>query len=317
MFCFVSFAFAHPFDAELYGHDLEVSLLKNTLHVTYRAEVPYQVVQQELRELLEDNRHIPLDDLRTQYLSNRYGALQQGLSLQIDGQEMSWENIKPFPQKLKKEGQFLRFQVQLSHNLSVGAHQISIWNQNYREQLSVYRSDIRYDNGVWIDEHDVNEPQKWSKEKSMQELRMSFRFLPSIWSQTYKTWSDIIQDEDVKHVRSAPQPSILLQMKRRKIPLEIAFLSCFLLALVSFFSPMNRNFYSLGQLLILIGVGMALEQLGDARLPVGMVLGLICAIRSRALALFFWLQICLPWWLVLIFVLPIFVRSVERKDYIS
>jgi len=317
MFCFVSFAFAHPFDAELYGHDLQVSLLENTLHVAYHAEVPYQVVQQELRELLEKNRHIPLDDLRTQYLSNRYGSLQEGLSLQIDGKEIDWGNIEPFPQKLKKEGQFLRFQVQLSHHLGEGAHQISIWNTNYREQLSVYRSDIRYDNGVWIDEHDLKEPQKWSKEKSMQELRLSVRFLPAIWHQTYKTWSVIIQEENVKHVRAVPEASLLFLMKRRKIPFEVAFFSCFFLVLVSFFSPMKRNLYSLGQILIIIGLGMGLEQLGDARLWVGTVLALICALRYRALALFFWLQICLPWWLLLIFVLPMFVRSVERNDYIS
>ena len=82
MFCFLSFALAHPFDAELYGHDLAVSFVNNTMEVVYHAEVPYPVVQEELRTFLEENRHVPLDALRTQYLTNRYKKLQEGLSLQ-------------------------------------------------------------------------------------------------------------------------------------------------------------------------------------------------------------------------------------------
>ena len=311
MFCFLSLALAHPFDAELYGHDLQVSFVENTMEVVYHAEVPYPVVQQELRDFLEKNRHVPLDELRTQYLANRYGELKEGLSLQVDGNDTTWETTAPFPQTLQKEGQFLRFRLQLSHSFDRGAYQISIWNQNHRDQLSVYRSDIRYDAGVWIDEYDLEHPRKWSKDEARQELRMSLRFLPSFWRMLSTTWAGIIQEDAVQELRPDENHSLLFLVKRRKVPLEIAMGLLLLLLFVSFRAPVKRDIHHVGLLLILIGLGVALEELGDARIWAGIVVSVICALRYRALALFFLLQLCLPWWLLLIFLLPSFRSSVR------
>jgi len=317
MFCFISFALAHPFDAELYGHDLKLSIVDQTLSLEYHAEVPFQVVQQELSTLLAKNRQLPLADLRTQYLSSRYESLQQGLSLQIDGELQTWNEVAPFSEKLKKEGQFLIFQLQLSHPIAEGAHQISILNQNYIDQLSIYRSDVVFDDGIWIDKHDVIQPRQWSKEASMQELRLSVRVLPQVWHRAYDFWSQLIGEENRQRISNIPPISLFDRAKRRKLPLEVALGSCLLLGLVAILSPVKRNINSLGVLCIAIGLGLGLEFLGDDRLWVGGLLALFFAIRYRALALFFVLQLVLPWWLVLLFVLPSMRKHNIQKDYIS
>ena len=119
-------------------------------------------------------------------------------------------------------------------------------------------------------------------------------------------WAKMIDEEPIQMLHPDTPRSLLFLVKRRKVPLEIAIAMLLMLLLVSVRAPVKRDRYHLGLLLLLIGLGMAVDLLGDARLWVGVVVSVICALRYRALALFFLLQLCLPWWLLIVFLLPIF-----------
>ena len=295
MIWFFFCAWAHPFDAKLYGHDIQISLEQGNLSVSYQLEIPFDVVQEELKQLLQNSAQIPMEELRILYLSKRYEGIAGQLLLQIDGEDVSWDFWSPTSDKLKQENRFLIFHLNMTKSLSQGAHQISLWNRNHEEAISIYRTAIQYEGGVWIDRCDLEEPNKWSKEDTMRETRISVRILPSLWAMMEQYWFQYRNDSSQKvfAYQDESEASLGYRMLRKELSLLEASILFGLSIVLSMAYPFQNRKRGFGWVLLILGIAMMLPSWGDNRLWMTMVLSVV-GLRYPALLCILWLYLCVP-----------------------
>ena len=299
MFWFFFPAWAHPFDAKLYGHDIQFLLSRDSINVQYQLEVPLDVVQKELQEVLRQSPHVPLEDLREIYLQQRYEGLKDGLSLQIDGIDSSWDTSFRSSDKLKKENRFLIFQLSLTKTLGAGAHQISVWNRNHEDQVSMFRTSIEYQGGVWIDNSDLKQSGVWGKEEQMRETRICVRLLPHWWATLESLWFEFRNDERKTRFTYLGMETTERSFQQRLLRRELSFgevLTLISLTLMlAFLYPFSNKRIGVGLILITLGCGMVLESWGDSKLWMTAILGCI-GYRYPVLSGTLWLYLATPFW---------------------
>ena len=310
MFWFLTTALGHPFEAELYGHDMHVVLQNRSINLAYRLEVPFEVVQKELTLMVANHRDHSMEALRSKYLKETYDDIADSLSLQVDGVDMSWDTAGPISDKLKKEDRFLIFELHASKKMMEGARQISILNRNHEQKLSIYRSTIEYEGGFWIDNTDLDNPKQWSKEESMKELRMSLRILPTWWASLEQQWKRILKQEIlVSH--SNIEESWKDRFKRGVLLFHEAVLGLLFSVCVFLAAPMARNKKMVGLLSAMIGFGLLCTPLYDTRIIIFSIMGVL-AFPYPAVLLVLMMSIALPWWFSVLGFLT-FVRTGSLK----
>jgi hypothetical protein len=299
MLWLIPVVFSHPFNAELYGHDLRLLFREERLEIEYHLEVPFEVVQKELQVLLRNNQELTMGALRKKYLEDRYQSIAEDLSLQVDGIDSSWDWFAPMTDTLKKEDQFLIFSLRLREELKEGSHQISILNRNHEDSLSIYRTEIWYEGGVWIDKADIQKPMHWSKEENMREVRLSIRRLPSLWGRMEKFWMRVRNEQS--QVRMSfqgtdhPQRSFGERARRRQISLFEGIGVVFSSLLMGILYPFSDRRSGIGWLLICMGLGILIGSFGDDRLWIASIIGLL-GFRYPLLTILLWMQLCMPLW---------------------
>jgi hypothetical protein len=294
MIYLLTIVMAHPFEAELYGHDIHVVFQEQSMKVNYRLEVPFDIVQGELTKLVSENRDKSMDILRKTYLSEKYDGITEALSLEIDGVQVSWDQAMPVSDKLKKEERFLIFELHASKSILAGAHQLSIMNENYEDKLSMFRTYIDYEGGFWIDDTDLLTPKQWSKEESMKELRMSIRQLPVWWGWAERAWFSIVYKKKLISY-TARESSWQSRFIRGRLLFHEALL---LLVLGSFFFllfPISKKRVGLGVVLGTMGFGVLLAPLHDARIMVMSIAGMLLFSYPAVIVLLV-MSVGLPWW---------------------
>ena len=310
MFWFLTSAIGHPFEAELYGHDMHVVFQDQSIDMMYHLEIPFEVVQGDLTELVSENRDMTMETLRRKYLTETYHEIAQSLSLQIDGVDVSWDTAAPISDKLKKEDRFLIFTLHASKKLHVGASQISILNRNHEQKLSMYRSRIEYQGGVWIDETDLDTPKQWSKEESMKELRISVRILPSWWAHGEKLWNNVLNREPLSSF-SNRQHSWKQRFMRGELHLHEALLASALSLFFFLLSPLPRTRSMFAVILASIGLGVLLLPYHDSRVAIIPIVGLIASLYPPVVVILI-MSVALPWWFSLLSLFS-FVRTSSLK----
>lgn len=294
MFYLLTYVMAHPFEAELYGHDVRVEFQEQSIRINYRLEVPFDVVQAELTKLVAENRETSMDKLRLKYLNEKYEGIEAALSLQVDGVDTNWAKAKRVSDKLKKEDRFLIFSFQASTPLSKGAHQISILNRNAENKLSMYRTQIEYGGGVWIDDTDLETPKQWSKEESMKELRMSVRLFPVWWSDAEQLWFSIVHEQE-RMSYSIQEDSLKSRFLRGRLWLHEALLFVSGFSFISILFPGTKKRLKIGLVFGSMGMGVLLGTMYDARVVIITIIGLLTH-RTPIVIGVLLLSVGLPWW---------------------
>ena len=177
---------AHPFEAEFYGHQLDLELRPEILEAEYLLEIPMPRLADDVRGFL-DGYEGPKDRKETTrlYLKHKYEEIVGQLRLQIDGEVVRWTEWEPLSEKLETEGRFVRVRLRLRASAPDGAHGISLVNTNHIEETGIFRSSLSIGDGILLDDSDLlaaegreGRHDRWMREEELRELRLSYRTLP-------------------------------------------------------------------------------------------------------------------------------------------
>ena len=128
---------AHPFDADLYGQQVRVSVDDAALHVEIVAEVPTRVVLEDaVAQLGAAQRPTPAQ--RAAFTARWLTEITDGYRLFVNGERVPWSPVPVVGENGVGDAKFINYRLHLSAPLAPGAlNQINLIDDNFPDQRAV------------------------------------------------------------------------------------------------------------------------------------------------------------------------------------
>ena len=133
LFCsfFLSVVHAHPFDARVVGHQMEVELSSVALSVRYQLELPLTILRSDMLEIKQQNPNVSSpDELTKRLLEQKHAEIADGFKLRLNNKLASWTETSLIQEALLQEGQFAVFRVHLDAKLEDSVQQVALINHS-------------------------------------------------------------------------------------------------------------------------------------------------------------------------------------------
>lgn len=260
-FLMVHICLAHPFDAQLVGHRMELSLQRDKIHLDYRLELPLTLLKEDMEQFVSNNPNIiDRDELTESFLERKSQELISEVSLRINDQQVEWKPALKGQKSLQREGKFAIFDMELSAPLTEDIHTVSIINQIHMESQSIFHHTLRVNSDVELYDTDllpVNDQGvrerfhgQWVASEKLREIRLSYSSRSHTSAVIYEFWRKLNR---FPSQIDAPAALIPLSFKSQWIsgdvnPYFAIFLMILMLMTTIFFGthPKSRVFFLIG-----------------------------------------------------------------------
>lgn len=134
---------AHPFDIDLYGQQLTVSVGAAAIEVQIVAEVPTRVVLADAKAQHGQGQR-PSAAQRAAFTERWLQELRDGYRLYIDGERVPLESLPVDGQNGVGDAKFIHYRLHLRAALTPGAaHQINLIDDNFPDERAVRAVSLR------------------------------------------------------------------------------------------------------------------------------------------------------------------------------
>lgn len=201
LFCsfFLSAVYAHPFDARVVGHQMQVELRKTSIHVQYQLELPLTILRRDMLEIKEEFPDVTDSEALTlRLLEQKHSEIVDGFKIRFNDHLAVWTNTLMTQETLLQEGQFAVFRVQLDADLDSSVHQVALINQLYMDEQSIFNHQLLMSPAIRLLDTDIiplsdlgrrqNYHGTWQSEPWLRELRLSFEHVIPIKAVVDKHW---------------------------------------------------------------------------------------------------------------------------------
>jgi len=133
---------AHPFEAEIYGHEGLLTVDAQRVELAYTVEVPTRPLMEEMARFLGPEKHRADDEDNQRFTEQQLSSLESGLALEVDGHRVPWTRLPDDRPSGVGDRRFVVFALRLEAPLESGAHDLRIVDGNFRGLEGVYRWDV-------------------------------------------------------------------------------------------------------------------------------------------------------------------------------
>ena len=133
---------AHPFEAEIYGHEGTIAVDVDRVQLAYTVEVPTRPLMEEMARFLGPEKRLADDEDNRRFTEQQLSSLESGLSLEVDGRRVPLTRLPDDRPSGVGDRRFVVFALRLEAPLDPGAHDLRFVDDNYRGLQGVYRWDV-------------------------------------------------------------------------------------------------------------------------------------------------------------------------------
>jgi nickel/cobalt transporter (NicO) family protein len=134
---------AHPFEAEIYGHEGVVTVDVDRLELAYAVEVPTRPLMEEMARFLGPEKRRADDGDNARFTELQLASLERAITLEVDGRRVPWKRLPTEGPNGVGDYRFVLFALRLEAPLEPGAHDLRIVDGNFPGQQGVYRWDVQ------------------------------------------------------------------------------------------------------------------------------------------------------------------------------
>jgi nickel/cobalt exporter len=134
---------AHPFEAEIYGHEGLLAVEARRVELAYSVEVPTRPLMEEMARFLGPEKRRADDDDNRRFTEQQLSSLESGLALEVDGRRVPWTRLPDERPSGVGDRRFVVFALRLEAPLEPGAHDLRVVDGNFQGLQGVYRWDVR------------------------------------------------------------------------------------------------------------------------------------------------------------------------------
>ncbi len=113
------------------------------MELAYAVEVPTRPLMEEMRRFLGPEKTQADDADNVRFTNAQLASLERGLSLEVDGREVTWKRLPAEGPNGVGDYRFVAFALRLEAALAPGAHDLRIADRNFAGLPGVYRWDVR------------------------------------------------------------------------------------------------------------------------------------------------------------------------------
>ena len=165
--------FAHPFENEFFGHDVEVTLAGEEISLRYTLEIPLQQLRQSVVSFAKANPELASTAKKDMFIRSQYAEMESLLNLYVNEELVFWDSVAPLKDEIEREGNFTRFPILLSASVPLKGNKITIVNQNQMIETGVFRNTVLTGFPFSLEQIEVADGQ-WTKEESAREIRLVY-----------------------------------------------------------------------------------------------------------------------------------------------
>ena len=322
LFFFLFFVFAHPFENNLFGHQIVLNIQEEEISLNYDLEMPTGRMQDEYSSFDKNGK-----DKREEFVQEIYAEIISSIQLEINEEVIQPTQISHKEIEIRNKGKFMVFSSQIIYPISVEPQTISLVNQNRIIDPAIYKNEVNIsqkwtiadtDMVIWKDDNPHSSLMKeWKVEEELREIRISF-FENNWWTESRQWWNEELLNEEPSiglwsHLKRQNQ-TWLDDWKQGRTSL-FSFLILFAaMGVLSLFQMPIRKWEVLSSIALLFLLWMLPFSWGGAiqLTYLFLCLAIILGIFRQELAFSFWLWSFLILWiypkyLVMVLGLPIFL----------
>ena len=329
LLCVFFTAFAHPFENNLFGHQIELRILDDKVVSVYDLELPTKRLQADFASIQKDD----IEAQKTQFIQEVYQEIDW--NLQVEMNQLLQKPVSVAHQEVatRNKGKFMVFSTELTYQLPPDLESLSLLNQNRMTDPAIFKNALMISSKWSVADTDMiiwknGRPhtslmKEWLMKEELRECRISF-YPHTRWRELQKIWMNAIEGEPTTialwtHIKRA-DANWFSDWKQGRTSLA-SF--CTLLICCLVFSSVKmpaRKWEIFGSIsLALIFSLLSFSWAASIQITYLFLLVLVLmAIFRQEMAFFFWFWVILSLWvfpkyLLIILGIPIFVFAQKGR----